>query len=97
VIPPSIHFAGFKQDELHEQTFRILNVSATRQRVHILRTETGSFNTVCEKKGLIAPGMYEEVTVQFVPRAYEMYVTIYDPNLFQNPETTCTSTNISFE
>ena len=64
------------------------------QRVHISRTDTGNFNTVCEKMGLIAPGMYEEVNVQFVSRAYEMYVTIYDPNHLQNPETTCTSTNI---
>jgi hypothetical protein len=79
IEPAMVTFAGFEispdgeEPRVETQTFRILNISATRQRVLIHQPESGFFSCAYEKKGLIAPGMFEEVTVQFVAREYITY------------------------
>jgi hypothetical protein len=40
-----------------------VNISKTSQRLHILNPETPFFKIKCQKKGLVAPGMSEEIEV----------------------------------
>ena len=69
--PSILHFGGFTPGKTMTQVensarkivlkllqvLRVVNVSKTSQRVHILTPETSFFSATFDKKGLIAPGM----------------------------------------
>lgn len=55
--PSIVHFAGFTAKEKQTMVLRIVNVSSSVQRIHILPPETSFFSIAYAKKGPIAPGM----------------------------------------
>eukprot|EP01052_Picozoa_sp_SAG31_P009724 SAG31_NODE_517_length_14689_cov_5.110487_15_plen_143_part_00 len=65
--PSVLHFGGFQLGQKHAQTVRIKNVSGTSRRLHILQPTTPYFQIKMQKIGLVAPGMSEEVVVEFTP------------------------------
>jgi hypothetical protein len=71
--PSVLHFAGFKVGRKHMQTLRIKNISGTSRRLHILQPTTPYFQIKMQKIGLVAPGMSEEVTVEFTPSDLRYY------------------------
>ena len=43
------------------------------RRIYVLPATTKSFNFLCTKKGNIAPGMSDEIFVQFTPEDYKYH------------------------
>jgi hypothetical protein len=73
VKPPILNFAGFAVHKTHILKLLIKNVSGAPQRVVILPTNTAFFLPRFNKRGLVAPGMSEEVFVQFSPNEWRYY------------------------
>ncbi|CAK0906205.1 unnamed protein product [Prorocentrum cordatum] len=71
--PHILHFGGFSIHEEHSQVLRILNVSASSTNMKIIGPATQWFKITYEKKGLLAPGMSEDVTVTFTPHEWRYY------------------------
>lgn len=65
--PAVMHFGGYTLNKVHQHKLRIVNRSDRSQRVNIIVPTTPYFKAVYDKKGLIAPGMAEEVTIEFMP------------------------------
>ena len=65
--PAVLHFGGYKLNKVHTQKLRLVNRSDRSQRVHIIVPTTPYFKAKYNKKGLVAPGMAEEVTIEFMP------------------------------
>lgn len=65
--PAVLHFGGYKLNKVHTQKLRLVNRSDRSQRVHIIVPTTPYFKAKYDKKGLVAPGMAEEVTIEFMP------------------------------
>lgn len=63
-------FEGFETLKLNLRKVRILNNSTRQQRVHIIPPGTPFFNINVKKRGNLAPGMSEEVTIHFTPNEY---------------------------
>lgn len=73
VKPHVLNFAGFTIHKTHILKLLVKNVSASPQRVTILPTNTAFFLPRYNKRGLVAPGMSEEVFVQFSPNEWRYY------------------------
>lgn len=73
VDPPVVHFAGFTPGRTHSQIIKIKNISSRSQRVAILDPTTSQFSIRMSKLGLVAPGMCEEVTIEFTPDDLRYY------------------------
>jgi len=43
------------------------------RRIYVMPATTKAFTFICGKKGNIAPGMSEEIYVQFIPEAYKYH------------------------
>lgn len=71
--PHILHFGGFSLHQEHSQVLRILNVSASSTNMKIIGPATQWFKITYEKKGLLAPGMSEDVTVTFTPHEWRYY------------------------
>eukprot|EP00743_Colponemidia_sp_Colp-15_P003394 GILK01003668.1.p1 GENE.GILK01003668.1~~GILK01003668.1.p1 ORF type:complete len:832 (-),score=131.18 GILK01003668.1:94-2589(-) len=71
--PSVLHFGGYQVDKTHTQLLRIVNVSSESQRIHILNPTTKFFTTRVNKKGLLAPGMSEDIYVDFTPTEWRYY------------------------
>eukprot|EP00929_Paragymnodinium_shiwhaense_P009241 TRINITY_DN113334_c0_g1_i1.p1 TRINITY_DN113334_c0_g1~~TRINITY_DN113334_c0_g1_i1.p1 ORF type:complete len:865 (+),score=215.13 TRINITY_DN113334_c0_g1_i1:200-2794(+) len=71
--PQIVHFGGFEIHKQHTQRLRIINISPTSLRVTILGPESQYFRIQYDKKGLLAPGMGEEITVVFEPHEWRYY------------------------
>ena len=71
--PSVLHFGGFELNKVHEQVLRIVNVSGVSQRLHIIMPGTPYLQARVDKKGAIAPGMSEDVTIQFRPTEWRYY------------------------
>ncbi|GLI65137.1 hypothetical protein VaNZ11_008595 [Volvox africanus] len=72
--PAVLNFGGFTLGQVFSQTLLIRNVRARGTRFHILAPSTPFFKATCaNKKGLLAPGMSEEVVVEFCPSHYRYY------------------------
>ncbi|PNH08744.1 Primary ciliary dyskinesia protein 1 [Tetrabaena socialis] len=72
--PAVLNFGGYVLGQVHSQTLRIRNVRASGMRFHIIAPTTPFFKATCaNKKGLLAPGMSEEVVVEFCPQQYRYY------------------------
>ncbi|KAG2423826.1 hypothetical protein HXX76_014986 [Chlamydomonas incerta] len=72
--PAVLNFGGYELGKVYSQVLRIRNVRASGTRFHIIPPSTPFFKATCPaKKGLLAPGMTEEVTVEFCPTQYRYY------------------------
>lgn len=85
--PHVLHFGGFQIHKAHSQVLRILNISKTSMRLAIMGPTTPHFQMSFDKKGLLAPGMSEDVTVTFTPHEWRYYhdtVKIFCGDLAEN-------------
>lgn len=71
--PGVLHFGGFEPGKRHSQVLRIVNSSPVSQRLHIIPPATPHFRATCDKKGTLAPGMCEEIVVEFLPEQLRYY------------------------
>mmetsp|Transcript_72733 Transcript_72733/g.113810 ORF Transcript_72733/g.113810 Transcript_72733/m.113810 type:complete len:859 (-) Transcript_72733:74-2650(-) len=71
--PHILHFGGFQIHKEHSQVLRVLNISLTSMRVVIIAPSTQYFQISYDKKGLLAPGMSEDITVTFTPHEWRYY------------------------
>ena len=73
VRPGVLHFSGFKPNQLHRQVVRVVNRTSQSQSVNIIGTTTPYFKVSCRKRGAVAPGMAEEIFVEFTPTEWRYY------------------------
>lgn len=72
--PGVVHFGGFEPGKTYSQVVRVLNKSSVGRRVHIITPTTPHFKATCDsKRGLLAPGLAEEITVEFIPEQWRYY------------------------
>lgn len=71
--PHILHFGGFQVHKEHTQLLRIVNISPSSLRVSILGPETQWFKINFDKKGLLAPGMSEDIMVTFEPHEWRYH------------------------
>ncbi|CAM9573344.1 unnamed protein product [Chrysoparadoxa australica] len=71
--PAIVHFAGYTPGEVHTKLVKVVNISSSPQRLHILTPSTGEFKVRCQKKGSIAPGCCEVVAIDFYPTEYKYH------------------------
>lgn len=72
--PAVLHFGGYTVGQVLRQTLRVRNVKASGTRIHILPPSTPFFKATCDaKKGLLAAGMSDEITIEFFPQQYRYY------------------------
>lgn len=71
--PKVLHFGGFRIHKEHSHVLRILNTSPSSLRVSIIAPSTQWFKISFDKKGLLAPGMSEDITVTFTPHEWRYY------------------------
>eukprot|EP00831_Metopus_contortus_P068692 TRINITY_DN6148_c0_g1_i4.p1 TRINITY_DN6148_c0_g1~~TRINITY_DN6148_c0_g1_i4.p1 ORF type:complete len:108 (+),score=22.16 TRINITY_DN6148_c0_g1_i4:126-449(+) len=76
--PSVLKFAGFEPGKVNTKRVLIRNTSGMPRRIYVLPATTKSFSFVCTKKGNLAPGMSEEIFVQFTPEDYKYH---YDLSL----------------
>lgn len=73
VQPSVVYFGGFVLDHMHEQVVHLVNISSQTKRIHILQCETPFFRVCVDKKGRVAPGMSEQLRIQFTPNEWRYY------------------------
>mmetsp|Transcript_48024 Transcript_48024/g.88421 ORF Transcript_48024/g.88421 Transcript_48024/m.88421 type:complete len:895 (+) Transcript_48024:134-2818(+) len=85
--PHTLHFAGFQINKEHSQVLKIVNISPKTLRLAIIPPTTPWFKTNIDKKGLVAPGMSEEIIVTFTPDEWRYYhdaLKIFCGNISEN-------------
>ncbi|CAN0539597.1 unnamed protein product, partial [Ectocarpus sp. 8 AP-2014] len=76
-----VHFGGYVLGRAHSQCVRVVNISRTSQRLHILGPATDNFKVgphysyqrCTWRAGLVAPGSSEVITVDFHPREHRYH------------------------
>ena len=58
---------------VHTQYLKILNISGTAKRLHIVNPTTAEFKVRVEKCGVLAPGMVETLAVDFEPSEWKYH------------------------
>ncbi|QDZ21819.1 cilia- and flagella-associated protein [Chloropicon primus] len=72
--PSVVHFDGFQVGKTHTQTIRLVNTADFSQRMHVIKTQNDHFATaMMKKKGLIPPGLSEEIEIEFRPTEWRYY------------------------
>jgi len=71
--PHILHFGGFQVHKEHTQLLRIVNISPSSLRVSIIGPATQWFKINFDKKGLLAPGMSEDIAVTFEPHEWRYH------------------------
>lgn len=71
--PQILKFPGFVLKKVNTKRVLIRNTSGMPRRIYVLPATTKSFTFLCTKKGNIAPGMSEEIFVQFTPEDYKYH------------------------
>ena len=71
--PSIVHFGGYSLHQVQKQKVCIINISNVSQRMHIIGPSTPQFKIKYSKKGLIAPGMSEDVTILFEATAFRYH------------------------
>jgi hypothetical protein len=71
--PHVLHFGGFQIHKEHSQVLRVINISPSSLRLAIIGPSTPNFSFSLDKKGLLAPGMSEDITVTFTPHEWRYY------------------------
>lgn len=85
--PHILHFGGFQVHKEHSHALRVLNISSCSLRLSIIGPSTPYFRINYDKKGLLAPGMSEEIRVTFSPHEWRYYydtVKIFCGKLSEN-------------
>ena len=65
--PAVVHFSGFQLHVPQKQKLRLLNIGQLPRRANILQPTTKFFKFHYEKKGHLAMGMAEKITIEFTP------------------------------
>ncbi|KAK3249974.1 hypothetical protein CYMTET_40624 [Cymbomonas tetramitiformis] len=73
ITPSIVHFGGYEVGNVHRQTLHICNVSNRSTRLHIIPPNTPFFKIFFDKKGLVAPGMSEEIRLEFCPTEWRYF------------------------
>lgn len=73
VSPPLVHFSGFEIGKQFRHVVRVINTAIKNQRMSIIPPSTQYFSVECEKKGMMAAGMSQAITVVFKPTEYKYY------------------------
>lgn len=71
--PDTVHFSGFVLGHRHQKVVKIVNVSHLTKRIHVLPCQSPYFTVHFDKKGKIAPGMSEELLIEFTPHEWRYY------------------------
>ena len=71
--PTVVHFGGFRLHQRHEQRVRVVNRSPVSQRIHVLPPSTPHFTLQMDKRGVIAPGMAQDMRIVFTPTDFRYY------------------------
>mmetsp|Transcript_21541 Transcript_21541/g.50695 ORF Transcript_21541/g.50695 Transcript_21541/m.50695 type:complete len:904 (+) Transcript_21541:118-2829(+) len=71
--PSVVHFGGFLLGHDHQQTVKILNISGASHRIHVLQPQTPFFKFRASKKGVVPPGLSEEILIEFSPTEWRYY------------------------
>ena len=71
--PAIVHFGGFTLGDQFTQVLKIVNTSHYAQRLHVINTTTPYFSVTCNKKGVVAPGMSENIRITFRPDEWRYY------------------------
>ncbi len=71
--PQILKFSGFDIGKVNTKRVLIRNTSGMPRRIYVLPSTTKEFNFICSKKGNVAPGMSEEIFVQFTPETYKYH------------------------
>lgn len=73
IQPSVVYYGGFLLDHVHEQVVHVVNISSVTKRLHVLPCDTPFFKVHLKKKGKVAPGMSEELVIQFTPNEWRYY------------------------
>mmetsp|Transcript_9584 Transcript_9584/g.18058 ORF Transcript_9584/g.18058 Transcript_9584/m.18058 type:complete len:1002 (+) Transcript_9584:336-3341(+) len=73
VRPAIVHFGGYDVKSVHRTTVRVTNTTSHSKRIVILPPNTPFFKATCNKKGLVAPGMSEDIRLEFCPTEWRYY------------------------
>jgi len=71
--PHVLHFGGFQIHKEHSQVLRIINISRSSLRLAVIGPSTPWFKMEFDKKGLLAPGMSDDITITFTPHEWRYY------------------------
>ncbi|CAK9069160.1 unnamed protein product [Durusdinium trenchii] len=71
--PHILHFGGFQIHKEHTQLLKLVNISPSSLRVSIIGPATQWFKIRFDKKGLLAPGMSEDIMVTFEPHEWPIH------------------------
>jgi len=71
--PSVVHFGGFELHRPHRQMCRIMNSSLRTQRFTIHQPTTKYFKVRMSKLGAVAPGMWEELIIEFTPDEHRYF------------------------
>jgi hypothetical protein len=71
--PAIVHFGGFQLGVPHRQKVWLVNVSPQPKRANVLQPTTKFFKFNYEKKGMLAMGMAERITIEFTPTEWRYY------------------------
>ena len=72
--PSVVTFKGFEVKKLNVFKVRVKNTSQTAQRIHILPPKsTELFKIKYKKKGYLAPGLHQEILVNFTPTEHKYF------------------------
>mmetsp|Transcript_1891 Transcript_1891/g.4263 ORF Transcript_1891/g.4263 Transcript_1891/m.4263 type:complete len:866 (+) Transcript_1891:80-2677(+) len=71
--PAVLHFGGYRIHMEHSQRLRILNISGSSLRLSIIGPMTAWFQAKYTKKGILAPGMSEDLEIIFSPTEWRYY------------------------
>lgn len=73
IDPPEVKFAGYELDKSYTAVIKIINRAPIPQRIVILPPEETAFSIKTNKKGSIASGMSENITVIFKSNEFKYY------------------------
>ena len=76
VDPKELIINGYEVNQKTSAVVNITNVSSQLQRINIFSDYKKEFEYIMNKKGSLAPGMSQQVTVVFTPRKYKMYESL---------------------
>jgi len=71
--PAVLHFGGFTAGTIHTQYLKIINISGSAKRLHIINPTTREFKVRVEKRGVLAPGMAETLAIDFEPTEFRYH------------------------
>lgn len=74
VVPDTIRFAGYKTGETIIRKLTLSTTSVHSLRMNISTDFSSDFELIMNKKGKIASGLSQEITITFSPKTYKLYL-----------------------